>query len=312
MGRPAAYIKIKVKTMNKASHIMLNLKKLYFCHVKPYLPPAVHKAILVVFRSVNSLPGWLRVQSPVTRVLGPEYRRNRNVVEIDITYVCNLRCYNCDRSCGQAPTAEQMTIEQVKQFVDETIAAKHRWERIRILGGEPTLHPHLLIIIEILRNWRAAYSPHTSIEIVTNGFGDSDRVTAGIPDDIIISNSGKKGSVQPFVSFNLAPVDLPAYRWADYRNGCYVTSVCGIGFTPNGWYPCAVAGGIDRIFGFGIGRDKLPEQDDYMEEQLKKLCCYCGHFKRRKIIWDNQQAMSKVWEAAYRDYRKKHSQPLSN
>ena len=54
-------------------------------------------------------PGWMRgpveivkalwrrsrAQKWMTLLLGPQYSRSRNRIEIDITYRCNLRCLNC-------------------------------------------------------------------------------------------------------------------------------------------------------------------------------------------------------------------------
>lgn len=55
---------------------------------------------------------FIRSQSLLTRIFGPQYTRSHRLVEIDITYNCNLRCPNCNRSCSQAPTRKQMTIQQ--------------------------------------------------------------------------------------------------------------------------------------------------------------------------------------------------------
>lgn len=156
------------------------------------------------------IASYLRVFKPVTRVLGPRYRRSRKSIEIDITWDCNLYCYNCNRSCRQAPTDDQMTVEQIQQFVDESQQAAIQWERIRVIGGEPTLHPQLFNILDVLlayRHHQNKSQPNSRIEVVTNG--------------------------------------------------CWVASYCGTGLTPYGYYPCAVAGGIDRVMGFNIGRKQI-------------------------------------------------------
>jgi len=117
--------------------IWLKVKSLYLYNIKPYLPLEIQ----MIISNINGWMKWLRVQSWVTWILGPEYYRNLSMIEIDITYACNLRCYNCNRSCTQAPTVERMTVDQIKKFVEESKASNLQWKRIRILGGEPTLHP---------------------------------------------------------------------------------------------------------------------------------------------------------------------------
>jgi len=249
---------------------------------------------------------WLRVQRPVTRALGPRHARSRDRIEIDITWACNLRCFNCNRSCEQAPTGEGMTLAQVEAFVADTVARGKRWARIRVLGGEPTLHPDFLAILDRLRAWRDDHAPEAVIEVVSNGHGE--RVLAAlaqVPVDVRVENTAKVGPRQPFQSFNVAPADLPAYRGADYANGCPVTSSCGIGLTAGGYYPCAVAGGIDRVVGLGMGRTNLPADDDDMIDQLDAFCRRCGCFKRLREDPLDRPLRSPLWEAAYGEWRRR-------
>src|SRR5262245_29713970 len=98
---------------------------------------------------VRRFTRYLRVTKPVTRILGVQYSRALRKIEIDITYACNLSCPNCNRSCAQAPTGERMTVEQIDFFLKESIASGIKWDRIRLVGGEPTLHPHFHNIIQL-------------------------------------------------------------------------------------------------------------------------------------------------------------------
>jgi hypothetical protein len=267
--------------------------------LRAMIPPAALR-VLIVARGWWS---WIRVQAPIVRILGREFRRSRTLVEIDVTWACNLRCFNCNRSCEQAPTGERVTVEQVIRFVNDSIARGLTWKRVRVLGGEPTLHPELLEILEVLRDWRRRHAPDTRIELVTNGHGSRVReVLTTIPGDIFVENTAKEGREQPFFAFNVAPVDLPLYRNADYRSGCGVTTNCGIGLTPRGWYPCAVAGGIDRIFEFGLGRDGVPETEDDMLAELETFCRVCGLFDRRVLPPVLEPVSSPTWSAAYGRY----------
>jgi sulfatase maturation enzyme AslB (radical SAM superfamily) len=255
---------------------------------------------------VEGLRGWwrlLRVQRPVTRVLGPRYQRSRDRIELDITWACNLRCFNCNRSCEQAPTGEGMSLHDVDAFVAETVAAGKRWSRIRVLGGEPTLHPDFLAILDRLRAWRAEHAPDAVIEVVSNGHGEKVLAAlARIPPDVRVENTAKLGPDQPFQTFNVAPIDLPAYQNADFVNGCAVTSTCGIGRTAGGYYPCAVAGGIDRIVGLEMGRPTLPSDDDDMFDQLDAFCRRCGSFKRLVEEPVSVPVQSETWTEAYAAY----------
>ena len=245
---------------------------------------------------------FVRVQKPITNLFGPEYTRSRKFIEIDITYRCNLNCINCNRSCKQAPTNEQMTVEQIQKFVEESIDTNINWERIRIMGGEPTLHPDIFEILNLLLEYKFFFSLDTQIQLVTNGSGKIvNDVLSKIPKEIEVENSSKESKVQLFYPFNMAPKDSIMYRYADYSSGCHITSVNGIGLTPYGFYPCAVAGSIDRIFGFDIGRKKLPSYDDSMIDQLEVFCEFCGHFRAAKRT--NKEVMTPTWEIAYENYK---------
>lgn len=223
---------------------------------------------------------WLRIRRLPTDVLGPQYRRSRDLIEIDITYLCNLHCLNCNRSVTQAREAMHMTVDTVRRFVDESLDANKRWRRIRVLGGEPTLHPEFGAIVDELLRYKRAHR-ECIVEVVTNGFGRRvQTVLAGLPPDVMVDNSQKESPVQVhFGPFNLAPQDDPGFDGADYRNGCAVLEDCGMGLTPMGYYPCAVAGGIDRILGEGLGLSSLPSDDDDMLPAVDRLCRLCGRFR---------------------------------
>jgi radical SAM family protein len=283
--------------------------------VKPRLPPRVQQLMSRAARSRLSLVSqqfnerynvW-RVRKPVTRVLGPQYRRSRGYIEIDITWACNLNCFNCNRSCEQAPTGDHMTVAQIERFIAESRAANYQWKRIRVLGGEPTVHKHFFEILDRLRRYRDESSPTTMIEVITNGHGEKvQRAIERIPADVVVNNTSKETKVQPhFGSFNIAPKDVPSYGGADFRNGCWVIENCGMGLGPNGYYVCAVAGGIDRIYGWNAGRRSLPVLADDMHDQLERFCSHCGHFKREHEEPFDGPIMSETWKRAYAQHRAK-------
>lgn len=267
--------------------------------VEPLLPqPLRHK--------LSAAEGRIRVSKAATAVLGPQYKRSRTLIEIDITYACNLNCFNCNRSCEQAPTGERMTVAQIQRFVDESVAAGSRWQRIRILGGEPTLHKQFFEILDVLRGYRDRHSPGTKIEVCTNGHGEKvNAVIARIPPDVAVNNTAKVSQEQEsFASFNVAPIDDPEFANADFRNGCSIMEYYGVGLGPSGYYQCTIAGGIDRIHGWDTGRRKLPTVDDSMEDLITKICRHCGHFKRRPAAELRAPLMSPTWTAAYERYRR--------
>jgi len=235
---------------------------------------------------------------------------NDRIVEIEITTLCNLKCINCDRSCRQAPSREQMSITQIEKFIDESLRYHWNWDKIRLIGGEPTLHKKLMSIIEIVWRYKNVYE-NCDIDVVTNGFGNKvNDVLSQLPDWIGVINSSK--SIQnPYLwsTYNFAPIDLVGYRdEKDFSKGCGVTSECGLGLTTYGYYPCGAGASIDRIFGFDIGlKDLSLVRPRLLRKQLRILCKYCGHYKRGppKYSMNHGEIISPTWRIAYGEYKKK-------
>lgn len=256
----------------------------------------------------------LRIHRLLTRFLGPQYRPSRSLLEIDITYLCNLKCLNCNRSCTQAPEALHMEVTQLHKWVEEWLERGQSWKRIRILGGEPTLHPQFDAVIAELERYRA-WNTECHIEVVTNGHGKRVRdILARLPKHIWVENSEKTGNIQPsFGPFNLAPCDDPTYRHADYKNGCAIMDECGMGLTPLGYYPCAVAGGIDRIQQTNHGSPTLPEPDEDMLPTTIASCSLCGRFRDGHYVPKNlrphleEALISPSWAALYDQWRQKNN-----
>ena len=240
-----------------------------------------------------------------------KYSTSMDFIEIDVTFKCNLKCYNCDRSCRQAPEEISISIEQIHKFLGETLNNNHCWRRIRILGGEPYLHPEIDTILDILSEYKSE-NKDAVIEIVTNGYGQ--KINRGIkktPSNIILNNTKKASQFnQKFEPFNIAPVDIGKYMPSDYNKACWITEECGIGLNPYGYYQCGVAGSIDRVFGFNIGLKKLPVDQKQLIPLKRRLCAYCGHFLNQKFISPEKRTpvigepKTKSWETAYLKYKK--------
>lgn len=282
----------------------MNAYGVYVIYIKPSMPEWLHERAVRLWRRCAHLTTryflW-RIKPLPTRLLGPLWRRSRNAVEVDITYACNLKCFNCNRSCQQDPTGVRMSTEQMRHFLEESRGRGIRWKSIRLLGGEPTSHPQFLEIVNLVLEYRDKFSPKTRIEIFTNGNGErANRMLSLLPPGVQVNNTAKVTNVQrEFQTFNVAPIDLEEYHGADFSNGCGVTEVCGIGVTPYGYYPCAIAGAIDRTFGLNLGRKALPERHDDMKEELRTFCALCGMFKAPTGELLNGPVMSPTWAKAY-------------
>lgn len=265
--------------------------------------PPRHRNITVK-RLILDACQFVRAQSFVVRRFGRQFSPSRKYAEIDVTYKCNLRCFNCNRSCAQAPSDLEMPVESVKAFVSQSLEKQIRWKRIRILGGEPTLHSRIFDIIDLLLAYRRDFNPDVRLVLGTNFHGDQvHRVLEKLPEDVAIKSTLKSSRANLFKPFNVAPLDTVFNRFSDYSCGCRIIEDCGMGVTPTGYYMCAVAGGIDRIFRYQLGRPELPDRDDLLLDQMSAFCRLCGHFG---FQWPTRRPkQSKRWREAYRRLKEK-------
>ncbi len=283
------------------------------------MPPVIKSLV----ESIPFHPFFLRyrLRERLAICSGPPYRPSHKRIVIDITTSCNLHCVDCCRSCGvnQAISDENLSLEQIEKFISQSIEQKRKWEEIVIEGGEPTLHPDLPGIIELLLDFRKKYALHTQIKVLTNGFSEESKKMTHflIKKNIDVFNSHKTSHHnQDHCGFNYAPCDLSEFRGFDFSQGCYLPAFNGLGLTRHGYYPHPICGGIDSVFGFDVGRKRLPGKQDFMRDLFKKLCPLCGMFRYAFYRYANKRLsspgrdplrgiMSPTWKNAYDRHRLK-------
>lgn len=217
----------------------------------------------------------------------------RNFLEIEITTACNLKCFNCDRQCRQAPSSEHMSLEQIYHFLDEINNLGYEFECITLLGGEPLIHPDLSAILVAF----AEYDIKPAF--VTNGYGNlvKRRMASLETLGFSICDTGKVSTNQPYFDrMNIAPKD-----YGLKATPCWIPHSCGYGLNRYGFYPCGAGASIDRVMGFDIGIKSLKNIKETIES-MKTLCQYCGHSDAAKKIPEDIQT-SPSWARALERYR---------
>jgi hypothetical protein len=265
--------------------------------VTPLKPPRRHRNITLK-RLLLDASQFIRCQRWVRRRFGKPFQPSRDFVEIDITYHCNLKCINCNRSCSQAPSETEISVAAIDAFIAQSVDRHILWKRIRILGGEPTLHSRFLEIVLHLLDYRRVHNPSVRLVVCSNSHGTRvRRALERLPGSVGVKSTLKRSRSNLFRPFNVAPADSFFNRFSDYTCGCRIIEECGLGLTPSGYYMCAVAGGIDRIFGYGLGRTHLPDRSDDFGDQLAAFCPLCGHFG---FQWPTRKSrQSRIWRRAY-------------
>ena len=79
-----------------------------------------------------------------------------------MTSSCNLRCPMCYASSG--PGGAHLSYDECVRSIDRLVAVEGRAEVLQLSGGEPTIHPEFLRVLEY-----AAAQPIDIVMINTNG-----------------------------------------------------------------------------------------------------------------------------------------------
>lgn len=208
-------------------------------------------------------------------------------IELEINTACDLACFGCDRF-SDVTSAPNMTVEQVKRFVDESLDLKWRWERIRLLGGEPTLHPKFReCVSEIVRYRKHNTANHPAqpvvfLQVLTNGLGKSAIYREELKaQGISLHAEQKQKGVEPiwFNNTRLTPVDRDPNVGELQPCGIFGPHGCGLGLTRHGYFLDGAGASIARVAGHDIGIMNLKDVTwEAMLEQAKILCRICGHW----------------------------------
>jgi len=87
--------------------------------------------------------------------LCPKHKQHSCNAIIDITEKCNLKCPTCYASSGEGKHKSVEEIEKMFDFFQKS--ENNKAEILQISGGEPTLHPEVLKIIEIAKKKNFRY-----------------------------------------------------------------------------------------------------------------------------------------------------------
>ena len=91
-----------------------------------------------------------------------EHEQHTCIGLVEVTSSCNLRCPMCFASSG--PGGAHLSYEECVRAIDRLVAVEGRAEVLQLSGGEPTLHPELLRLLDY-----AVAQPIDIVMINTNG-----------------------------------------------------------------------------------------------------------------------------------------------
>lgn len=203
-------------------------------------------------------------------------------VELNITLRCNLRCTNCNRLCDKFPGREEdMTPEQITKFVEQIRHSKRPVRRVKVVGGEPLMHPRIGEIVDILGG-AVKEGLIQTVKVNTNR-------TLPIPDfgDQPVRLMGKKTADKVHLPVLWSPRDMGYV----VSGPCSMPRRCGVSLDAFGYLPCSGAMMIVRMLNrFDLYRKELPETVWGMDD----LCPHCVFAMPTAWCIENSWPLSKT------------------
>lgn len=231
--------------------------------------------------------------------------REKYICVIDITNHCNSEkpgCLYCSRFMRHIPKEKKYNMSL--EFFEKTLLSLKNWpNQIGIIGGEPSLHPKLLEMIDMIKqifpNYKQKFAFLTSgspifekhKELIYNTF----RWVAYNPHD----KNQKEICLHQRATMTSKDVIPDEILRDKLINNCWVDKTWGPGVNPRGGYFCEIAAAISLLLD---GPNGVPIENNWWNRPLEDFkyqvdfCCQnCGMSvpQERDIIGIKKEKFSK-------------------
>ena len=182
-------------------------------------------------------------------------------IDFVITTRCSLRCRECANLMPYFKEPETYSVEFLKEELDKLLEYVDEIHELRVLGGEPFIHPHLNEILD----YAVTKKKINRIVIFTNG-------TVLPKNDLLIESLRKKK-----ISITISDYGTWSKEMDNLLELCKKNKIkCGVKFIPQ-WVS------------FG-GLQKRKRTAEELKEQVRKCDNVCKSYLEGKIYWCERQA----------------------
>ena len=201
--------------------------------------------------------------------------------QIELTNVCQKACVYCTRYVHHVRKDQQFYMDL--PTLRKALESLEGWpNRIGIIGGEPTLHPHFEEICGLLRE----YFPPEKYGLWTSGGSRFDRFRSIIADTFgfISYNEHNQHQQQTCKHQTLTVaigdvIDDPALR-RSLIDGCWVQKKWCPSISPKGTFFCEIGCSLDVVLdgpgGWPIEPEWWKRTPADFEDQIERYCERCG------------------------------------
>lgn len=171
-------------------------------------------------------------------------------LEIQILLACNWSCHACDQFSQLTSVAwikkGTMSLDQINWFAQEMREQNAYIGRVRLVGGEPSLHPKLSAIMGVL-NALILDGHLGQLELVTNGSNNLKIQAARVANNNapLKVRTSDENDKQKHHTANM--LYTPASLGYD-GSICSAPWHCGISLNYYGYFPCSSGAGLARLF----------------------------------------------------------------
>lgn len=211
------------------------------------------------------------------------------VITIEITNACWLECRHCTRHVGHHRHPFFMKPAYFRKAVESILDSPCR---VGVMGGEPTMHPEFLEILDIIEE---LVPDKMRRDFWSSGFRFGkykDRIYEVFAKERITYNDhiAYDGRHTPLLVAVGEVVDDPELK-AHLIANCQFQEHWSASITPNGGYFCEIAASLGHLFnikGYDIEDkrwwDRTPAQ---FADQVEKLCDMCSGCIPMPADWDD-------------------------
>jgi hypothetical protein len=224
---------------------------------------------------------YLRRRTPIT------HKITFTDVALNFTFACNLSCVGCDRASFVKPQhSPPMTPDRLRSFFDEVRSVGIELKGMRMVGGEPTLHPQFMEMAGICMDYARSTDHRCGVRIFSNQYSEASRklLAEALQRWPKLRSTGehklRSWTFPPmtryeFVSPQDAGVDCryPCPNMAGRGN-------CGAGVDQVGYALCPTGSVIDAILKLGARATSVRQMLDpeFIRHQAEVTCSRCGNF----------------------------------
>lgn len=220
-------------------------------------------------------------------------------IELEITLKCNAPCLNCNKFCNMQDLGivygdeMDMSLHDVERFIEQ-VKTIGNVQDIRIMGGEPTVHPFYAEICRMIKEELVDTRLIRRAYVVSNGLIKKESCLS-----VLVQIPLEKRK-----EFHTCALVSPMDKGISFREDvCPTPKVWGVSYNKLGWYPCGPGGAIARLFKLEhIRKDAITSIDDW-GSSLFDVCSRCQNYAQKQLYEkDYGRPITESYEKAIKEY----------